>query len=175
MTQCRRESGLSQLNGLLARTFTNVAIMFSLMTRKQTSWLGWIPGFLGFSNSGNETWIWIAQIIELQKSFSMIPNSNAFRGNWTSEIIFFLILRGRWCRWTWCDKLFPEFNLVMFCLLCRNNPAKEKSMFFMSKGSKNELSHTKTHFENNHRSKLSFRIASRVVQTQAILFLKSMV
>ena len=48
---------------------------------------------------------------------------------------------------------------VMMCLLCRNNPAKEKSMFFMSKGSKNELSHTKTHFENNHRSKLSFRIA----------------
>ena len=38
--------------------------------------LGWIPGFLGFLNLANETWIWIGQIVELQKSFQTIPNSN---------------------------------------------------------------------------------------------------
>ena len=48
--------------------------------------VGWIPGFLRFSNSGNETWIGIAQIVELQKSFLIIPNSNLFHGNWKSKI-----------------------------------------------------------------------------------------
>ena len=45
---------------------------------------------------------------------------------------------------------------VLICLLCRNNPEKQKSMFFMSKGSKNDLTHTKSHFENNHRNKSKF-------------------
>ena len=48
----------------------------------------WIPGFLGFSNSVYETWIWITQIVELQKSFPMTLNSNQFPGNWTSKITF---------------------------------------------------------------------------------------
>ena len=42
---------------------------------------GWIPGFLRFLNQANETWIWIAQIVELQKSFPMISNSNQFAGD----------------------------------------------------------------------------------------------
>ena len=50
--------------------------------------VGWIPGFLGFSNSVYKTWIWLAQIVELQKSFPMIPNSNQFPGNSTSQINF---------------------------------------------------------------------------------------
>ena len=32
--------------------------------------------FFGFLIPANETWIWIAQIVELQKSFEFIPNSN---------------------------------------------------------------------------------------------------
>ena len=31
---------------------------------------------LGFTNSVYESWIWIDQIVEFQKSFPMIPNSN---------------------------------------------------------------------------------------------------
>ena len=50
--------------------------------------LGWIPGFLRFFNSVNETWTWIAQIVKLQKSFKIIPNSYQFPGNWSSQIIF---------------------------------------------------------------------------------------
>ena len=51
-------------------------------------WIGWIPGILGFWNPENETWIWKAQILELKKSFPMLPNSNQFPGNWTSKINF---------------------------------------------------------------------------------------
>ena len=47
------------------------------------TWLGWIPEILGFLNPGNETWIWKAQIIELQKSFRMISILNQFPGNQT--------------------------------------------------------------------------------------------
>ena len=45
--------------------------------------IGWIPGFFAISIPGNEAWIWIAQIVELEESFKMIPNSNLFRGNST--------------------------------------------------------------------------------------------
>ena len=48
--------------------------------------LGWVPGFSGFSRPANETWIWIAQIVELQKSLQMIPKSNQSPGNWASKI-----------------------------------------------------------------------------------------
>ena len=50
--------------------------------------IGWIPRIFGFLNPVNETWIRIAQIVELEKSFPMIPNLNQFPGNWTSEIKF---------------------------------------------------------------------------------------
>ena len=36
----------------------------------------------------NETWIWIAQIVALEKSFEMIPNSDLFPGNWKFKIKF---------------------------------------------------------------------------------------
>ena len=35
-----------------------------------------------------ETWSWITQIVELQKSFPMTLNSKQFPGNWTSKITF---------------------------------------------------------------------------------------
>ena len=50
--------------------------------------LGLIPGFLGFLNWASETWIWITQIVELKKSFKMIPNSNQFPGKWIFKIQF---------------------------------------------------------------------------------------
>ena len=48
--------------------------------------LGWIPGFPGFSNSENRTWIWKAQIVELQISCETVPILILFPGNWTSKI-----------------------------------------------------------------------------------------
>ena len=60
-----------------------------------------------------------------------------------------------------------EKTNVLICSLCRNNPAKQKSMFFMSSGSKNDLTHTKSHFQNNHRtpirSQLSFRKKAHIM------------
>ena len=50
--------------------------------------IGWIPGFLGFFNSVNKTWIWMTHIIELQKSLKMIPNLNQFPGNTSGKIHF---------------------------------------------------------------------------------------
>ena len=50
--------------------------------------LGWIPGFFVISTSGIETWIWIAQIVALEKSFKIIPNSNQFPGEGKSKIKF---------------------------------------------------------------------------------------
>ena len=44
-------------------------------------WLGWIPGILEFFTPGNEAYIWIAQIVELQKSFETIINLDLFPGN----------------------------------------------------------------------------------------------
>ena len=51
-------------------------------------WLGWIPGFLGFRNTVNEIWIWVSQILELEKSLKMIPILNRFPGNWKSILNF---------------------------------------------------------------------------------------
>ena len=51
-------------------------------------YLDWIPRILGFLNPANETSIWISQILELQKSFTMIPNTNQFSGTWASKINF---------------------------------------------------------------------------------------
>ena len=60
--------------------------------------LGWIPWFLWFSNSVNETLIWVAHIRELQKLFKMIPIS------WELNVehrLFWLVCR-RLGRWTAC-------------------------------------------------------------------------
>ena len=104
----------------LSRTEKNSQILFMSHPSWISSWrwltvirghpcvhlyIGWIPGFLGFSNSGNETWIWIAQIVELQISFSIIPNSSRFPENRTSKIKFSnFLLRGRLSRWTCCAR-----------------------------------------------------------------------
>jgi len=48
----------------------------NLLISLNCTWLGWIPGFLGFLILANETWIWIAQIVELLKSFQTVPNTN---------------------------------------------------------------------------------------------------
>ena len=65
-----------------SETFLNrishFCIQKSFWTKYHRTWLGWIPGFLEFLNTVNETWIWKFQIVELQKSFEMIPNSNHF-------------------------------------------------------------------------------------------------
>ena len=45
------------------------------------SYLGWILRLKGFLNSVYETWIWIAQILELTKSFEMISKLTHFPGN----------------------------------------------------------------------------------------------
>lgn len=42
-----------------------------------------------------------------------------------------------------------EKTKVMICIKCRDDPAKQKSMFFLV-GPKNELANTKAHFNNNH-------------------------
>ena len=55
---------------------------------KQNRSLGWISGIFWFLNQANETWTWIAQMVELQKSFAMIPSSNQFPGNWSLKIHF---------------------------------------------------------------------------------------
>jgi len=67
--------------------------------------LGWIPGVLGFSTPGNETWIWKTQIEELQKSFEMTLNSILFSWNWTSKI-HFLAFAWAFSGRTSSDKLF---------------------------------------------------------------------
>ena len=43
-----------------------------------------------------------------------------------------------------------EKTKVMICLKCRDDPQKQKSMFFLVSGPKNELANTKAHFTNNH-------------------------
>ena len=72
------------------KPFLLLQIVNSQVIKVIFSWiyLGWIPGISGFSNSENETWIWITQIIELQKSFEMIPNSNQFPWKWNSKFHF---------------------------------------------------------------------------------------
>ena len=73
-------------------------IFICLFESPRSQWLGWIPGILGFLNSVNETWIEIAQNIELQKSFKMISNWNQFHGNSILKIHF---LTFAWAfRWT---------------------------------------------------------------------------
>ena len=54
--------------------------------------VGWIPGFFGVSTSFSKSRIWLAQIVELQKSFEMIPNSNRFPGYWIAKIIFLVFV-----------------------------------------------------------------------------------
>ena len=54
----------------------------------QRLFIGWIPGFFWFLNSLYQSWIWIAQIVKLQKSFKMIPNSNQFPEKGKSKIHF---------------------------------------------------------------------------------------
>ena len=51
--------------------------------------VGWIPEFLGLLNPVNETWLWIAQILEFENAFEMISNLNQFPGNQTWKIPFF--------------------------------------------------------------------------------------
>ena len=41
-----------------------------------------------YLNSVNSTWNWIAKIVELRKSFEVIPNSNQFSGSKSSKIRF---------------------------------------------------------------------------------------
>ena len=60
------------------------------------SWIGWIQGFLGFLNSVTETLIWRAQIVEVQKSFEIIPNYNQFPGNLTSKTDFYIDKSSTW-------------------------------------------------------------------------------
>ena len=45
-----------------------------------------------------ETWIWIVQIVELQKSLQTIPKSKQFPGNWTSKIHYLIFCVGVWVR-----------------------------------------------------------------------------
>ena len=54
--------------------------------------IGWIPGFLEFLNSVNENCIWMAQIVELQKSFEMIQNFNQFLWNQKEKIHFLIFV-----------------------------------------------------------------------------------
>ena len=61
---------------------------FLMPSGNSTAWyLGWIPGFLGFSNWANENSIWIAWIVELQ------------------------LLRGRLSRWACPGKFFIWIKL----------------------------------------------------------------
>ena len=55
-------------------------------TKSHRAVRGSLPGILGFLNSASEKWIWITEIVELQKWFKMIPNLNRFPGNRTSKI-----------------------------------------------------------------------------------------
>ena len=59
-----------QVHGRVRRT--------SLISNNSFIFLGWIPGFL---NSVNESEIWMAQIVEFQRSFKMIPKLNQFPEN----------------------------------------------------------------------------------------------
>ena len=52
--------------------FDNTVLSTQMSIPLSTS-IGWIPGFLGFLILVNGTWIWKGQIVELQKSFEMIP------------------------------------------------------------------------------------------------------
>ena len=82
----------------LAGRFKSQAIQsvkFSLI-----SYTSWIPVFYGVSTSFSKSGIWLAQILELQKSFEMIPNSNRFPGYWISKIFLLpsSICVGAWVR-----------------------------------------------------------------------------
>ena len=94
-------------------------------------WLGWIPGILGFFNSAKDSWIWIAQIVDPQKSFKMKPNSNKIPANSTLKIHFLTFVRAfiyiyiiiiniildipGLGRWTWCDKRFiRKFHIFWY-------------------------------------------------------------
>ena len=56
--------------GLVIEVFLGVDY-FKIMGR-------WKSGIFGFSTQGNETYIWIAQIVALQKSIGKMPTSNLF-------------------------------------------------------------------------------------------------
>ena len=71
------------------------------------TWLGWIPGILGFSTPGNEIWIWIAQILALEKSFKMIQNSNHFCRSTTFKIHFLTFV---WA-FEWVDIIRHAFQI----------------------------------------------------------------
>ena len=77
-------------------------------------------GIFRILDQANKTWIWIAQIWELQKSFQMILNSNQFPGNWASKI-YFELLRGRLGRWAspgklsiWNKRYARKFHAVWY-------------------------------------------------------------
>jgi len=121
---------------------------------RNSTWIGWIPGFLGILNLGNETWIWIAHIVELRKSFSMIPNSNRFPGNWTSEINL--------CTFVWALDDATNFIVLIFILLgwfwewntheygCQ--PHNSKLSFKVSKSNSHGIGPKFSYLRNQHDS-----------------------
>jgi len=44
---------------------------------------------------------------------------------------------------------------VLLCLLCREDPAKSRSAFYMVSGTKNESTNAKSHFEHNHVARVN--------------------
>ena len=54
LRQYRRATGISE---------TELLTVYENHLSGNFAWLGWIPGFLGFCSSVNETWIWVAQIV----------------------------------------------------------------------------------------------------------------
>ena len=81
----------SQFWGTFVRKFTDKSFarkLISLIYLNNLSYscLGWIPGFFELLTSVSWSRIRQAQIVELQKSFLIIPNSNLFHGNWKSKI-----------------------------------------------------------------------------------------
>ena len=43
-----------------------------------------------------------------------------------------------------------ERTNVLMCSICKDDPAKKKSIFYMTSGSKNELTNASAHYKNNH-------------------------